>query len=124
MKDTIGIQYPIHISKDILSTYGDEGKHGAIVAFKKVVITEGQTAEINLPVRSTKPKGPRSKIWMVKPRVELDALPAPILRYLVKESIEMHIDQEAWGKLVDQRNTLDRISKNLVHGKIQVMHRN
>jgi len=69
-------------------------RFGAVVNFERVAITENQIHAFNLPERETKVKDPRSKSWGNKPSVELDALPAPILRDLVKKRIEQHIDPD------------------------------
>jgi hypothetical protein len=93
-------------------------KHGANVTFERIAVTPAQIHTYDLPIRATKKKDPRSKQWGDQPSVELDALPAPVLRNLVKTCIERHIDQEEWAmaKTVEQleRHTLSTIRQNFV----------
>jgi hypothetical protein len=96
-------------------------KHGADITFERIAITPSQITTYNLPQRPTKKKDPRSKKWGDNPSVELDALPAPVLRDLVKDCIEQHLNQDEWAivKMVEksERNTLDTIRKNLDLGQ-------
>ncbi len=93
-------------------------EHRAWVNFEQVAVTEEQIEQYNLPVRETKLSDPRSRTWGDKPSVELDALPAPVLRDLVRESIERHIDPEELqrAKQIEQleRMTLAEVRKNMV----------
>jgi hypothetical protein len=92
--------------------------HGAKVDFEQVAVTEEQIELYSLPVRETKWSDPRSRTWGDKPSVELDALPAPILRGLVKDCIERHIDRDELmrSQLIElaERDTLEAIRRNLV----------
>jgi len=92
--------------------------HGVDVHFERVAITEEQLEIYQLPVRETKASDPRSRAWGNKPSVELDALPAPTLRDLVRECIEDHIDPTEWERLrrieERERETLAEVSGNLV----------
>ncbi len=97
-------------------------KHGVVdIQFERVAITEEQIDIYHLPVRETKSSDPRSKTWGNKPSVELDALPAPILRDLVRECIEPHINPTEWERLrlieEHERETLAEVSRNLVQGQ-------
>jgi hypothetical protein len=93
-------------------------KHGAQVHFTRAAVTEEQVKKLNLPTRETKPADPRSSRWGNKPSAELDALPAPILRALVRECIERHIDPDllAMALLIEkrERETLAQIRMNFV----------
>jgi hypothetical protein len=84
-------------------------EHGARFNFERVAITEEQIEINQLPVRETKSSDPRSKAWGDKPSVELDALPAPILRDLVRACIEPHIDPTEWERLRVSEE-LDRVA--------------
>ena len=90
---------------------------GSDITFERMAITPDQIELYNLPTRETKKSDPRSKQWGDQPSVELDALPAPILRSLVRECIERHIDQEQleFTRLIEEseRNTLLEIRQNL-----------
>jgi hypothetical protein len=109
--DPSGVDAANKIEKGLL-------EHGARVFFERVAVTEEQIGLYNLPSRETKRSDPRSKGWGNRPSVELDALPAPLLRKLVKESIERHIDpwQLERTRQVEQqeRKTLAAVRENLV----------
>ena len=96
-------------------------EHGADVHFERVAVTLDQIKAMNLPTRPTKRSDPRSKGWGDKPSVELDALPAPVLRELVRECIERHIDKFTLKitKLIEEheRETLAEFRKNFVLGQ-------
>lgn len=68
--------------------------HGAEINFTHVAITQDQIQDLTLPTRPTKKSDPRSKAWGNIDSVELDALQAPLLKYLVKYCILNHIDEE------------------------------
>jgi hypothetical protein len=93
-------------------------KHGAFVFFEQVAVTEEQIESLELPIRETKSSDPRSKSWGDKPSVELDALPAPVLRDLVRDCIERHIDHNELERtrLIElrEREALDEVRRNLV----------
>jgi hypothetical protein len=92
--------------------------HGARIDFVRAAITEAQIEQYNLPTRPTKKKDPRAFAWGDKPSVELDALPAPVLRQLVAECIKRHIDPYTMDRLQkiekSERKTLGAIRENLV----------
>ena len=93
-------------------------EHGANIHFERVAVTPEQIKAMNLPTRTTKRSDPRAKGWGDSPSVELDALPAPVLRELVRECIERHLDHTtlAMTQLVEQREkeTLAEFRKNFV----------
>lgn len=93
-------------------------EHGANINFKRVAITPSQIQEYNLPSRATKKSDPRSKKWGNTPSVELDAMPAPVLREIVKECIERHIDpfELETAHLIEQleRKALAAMTRNFV----------
>lgn len=96
-------------------------RHGADINFMRMAVTPDQITSLNLPTRETKKKDPRSKSWGDKPSVELDAIPAPILRELVRECIESHLDEESLyrTKLVEkwEKESLANFTKNFVLGQ-------
>lgn len=96
-------------------------KHGADIHFERVAVTPAQIRKLKLPTRETKKKDPRSRGWGDKPSVELDAIPAPTLRKLVKICIERHLDKEALARtlLVEQREreSLAVFTENFVLGR-------
>ena len=95
-------------------------KHGASINFERAAITEEQILSLNLPTRETKRSDPRAKKWGDKPSVELDALPAPILREMVTECIERHIDPDLLEKTKKieelERKTLTNVSEQFGTG--------
>jgi len=92
--------------------------HGANIHFERVAITEEQIARYNLPTRSTKRKDPRARAWGNRESVELDALPANVLRELVKDCIERHIDKHQLAATQQaerlERDTLAQVLQNFV----------
>ena len=74
-------------------------KHGAEITFKRAAIIPEQIEKYRLPSRPTKKNDPRARKWGDQVRVELDALPAPILRDLVRQAIEQHIDPVEWERM-------------------------
>jgi hypothetical protein len=93
-------------------------RHGASIHFERVAVTTTQIGQLRLPTRETKRTDPRSKGWGDKPSVELDAIPAPILRELVRECIERHVDRTclAITQRIEQgeRDSLAEFSRNFV----------
>jgi hypothetical protein len=65
----------------------------AEIHFERIAVKRQQVEEWNLPTRPTKVKDPRAKKFEGT-SVELDAIPAPKLRELVKECIERHVDRQ------------------------------
>ena len=65
----------------------------AEIHFERPAVTRQQVEEWNLPTRPTKQKDPRAKKF-IGTSVELDAIPAPRLRELVRAAIERHVDQQ------------------------------
>jgi hypothetical protein len=109
--DPSGVDAALKIKEGLL-------EHGADVHFQRIAVTERQIRELGLPTRETKRSDPRSKNWGDRPSVELDALPAPFFRELVRLCIEQHIDQDILKRtrLIEQREreTLFAISQNFV----------
>ena len=63
------------------------------VQFERIAINESQIAEYDLP---TKPrKASETRVPGILETVEAEALPAPILRSLVREAIERHLEPDA-----------------------------
>lgn len=64
---------------------------GARVNFEAAAVTPDQVTRWNLPTRPTKKTDSRAKDWRGD-SVELDAIPADRLRWLVRQVITQHID--------------------------------
>jgi hypothetical protein len=63
-----------------------------LVDFERIAVNEEQIADMGLPSRPTKKTDSRAKNF-VGDSVELDAIPAPEIRRLVRDAIERHVDQ-------------------------------
>lgn len=94
--------------------------HGADIEFKRVAVTEEQVTPHNLPTRPTKKRDPRAAAWGDKPSVELDAMPAPLLRQLVEDVITRHIEADEWERLQQverlEKQTLREVISNFGTG--------
>lgn len=93
-------------------------RHGADIHFERVGITQEQIRKYNLPTRPPQKKTSKElKNWGNKPCVELDALPANILRSLVRKCITQHIEPYSWQQLQaieqQERATLGTILERL-----------
>jgi hypothetical protein len=66
----------------------------ANVSFERLAVTPEQIELYDLPTRPTKGTDTRSRDW-VGGSVEVDALPAPVLRQIVEDAIVQHIDRDA-----------------------------
>lgn len=63
--------------------------------FERLAVTPEQIAALNLPTRPTKSTDTRSRGFTGE-SVEVDAIPAPMLRQIVEDAITRHIDPSAW----------------------------
>ena len=63
----------------------------ADITFERIAVTEDQIYELDLPTRPTKRSDSRSKSFKGE-SVEVDAIPPKILRALVREAIESHVN--------------------------------
>lgn len=66
----------------------------ADITFERLAVTEAQITELSLPTRPTKTTDSRSH-GFVGESVEVDAIPAPVLRQIVGDAITQHIDPHA-----------------------------
>ena len=66
----------------------------ADVTFERLAVTPEQIVAYDLPTRPTKTSDTRARGW-IGGSVEVDALPAPVLRSIVEDAIAQHIDQRA-----------------------------
>jgi hypothetical protein len=89
---------------------------GADIYFERVAVTREQVETLNLPTRPTKKTDSRSKNFTGE-SVEVDAIPPTVLRGLVKECIEKHIDRRALARTrrieVAERETLVAIQQQM-----------
>jgi hypothetical protein len=66
----------------------------ADVTFERLAVTPAQIDELSLPTRPTKGSDSRARSFHGE-SVEVDAIPAPVLRALVEDAITQHIDPQA-----------------------------
>lgn len=86
--DPSGVDIPRHVEKS-LREYAPTAR----IFFSRLAVTPDQIRAWNLPSRPTKKTDSRSK-GFIGDSVELDAIPARVLRQLVREAIENHIDAD------------------------------
>ncbi|CAN5642297.1 hypothetical protein BH24ACT13_BH24ACT13_16520 [soil metagenome] len=65
----------------------------ADVTFQRLAVTEAQILGLDLPTRPTKTTDSRARTFTGE-SVEVDAIPAPLLRQIVEDAITQHIDPE------------------------------
>jgi len=68
------------------------------ITYERVALTPSQIAKFNLPTRPTKNTDTRAKGFNDEQSCELDALPPDILRELITNCIERHIDPNALSR--------------------------
>jgi hypothetical protein len=83
--------------------------------FKRIAVTERQIERWSLPVRPTKKQDTRSKGFRGG-SVELDAIPAHLLRGLVEIAIKHHIDEHKLEILKSVEDEERRVLLKLVEG--------
>ena len=82
-----------HSLVDRIRRFGDAGEY---ISFKRIALTSEQIEEYNLPSDPAKQKDPNCKRFIDENGdgvVELDSLPPDVLRTLVKECVEGHLDR-------------------------------
>lgn len=84
----------------------------ARVTFERLAVTEKQIAEMKLPTRRQKPSDTRARTWGDKPNVEVDAIPATVLRELVENTIASHID----SRQLEITKTAEKAERRLLLG--------
>lgn len=94
------------------------GEFGCDFEFERIAVNLEQIRQYNLPTRPTKKSDSRSKKWKGGDSVELDALHPEVLRSLIREKIEYHIDPDLLAKTATterlERETLDNMKKALL----------
>lgn len=87
--------------------------------FHLAAVTWEQVEQWNLPTRPTKRTDTRAKRYGNKPSVELDAIPPDLLRALVRECIERHIDRGVLWRLEqierEERRGLEQFAAAWTH---------
>ena len=94
----------------------------ADITFVRVAVNEEQIEQLHLPTRPTKTSDKRHKNHVdesgnLLPSVELDAIDSPILRRMVRECIERHIDWDALARTEKaaqhDRRFLEKLIQNI-----------
>jgi len=89
---------------------------GADFTFERIAVTPEQVEAWQLPTRPVKPKDTRAKNWKL-PCVEVDAIPANLLRQLCAEAILRHLDWRAYYETKqaeeEERTRLEEIIEQL-----------
>jgi hypothetical protein len=89
---------------------------GAEIYFERVALTPEQIAAWNLPTRPTKATDSRSRNFQGE-SVELDAIPPNLLRSLVRQHINLHVDEGVLEDLefveAEERRVLEYLAREL-----------
>lgn len=90
-----------------------------IAEFERIAVTAGQIERWQLPSRPTKKTDTRAKNFLGE-SVELDAIPAPEFRGLVRDAIEDHVDQRQLEVLrtaeAEERRVLEQMAASFNGG--------
>lgn len=86
--DPSGVDIPRKVEED-LRTFAPE----ADITFERVAVTPALIEDLGLPTRPTKKTDSRSKSF-VGESVEVDAIPPAMIRQMVSDCIEQHVDQD------------------------------
>jgi hypothetical protein len=88
----------------------------AEILFQRIAVTAQQIEELALPTRPTKATDSRSKNFIGE-SVEVDAIPPTVLRGLVRECIEKHVDRRVLARTrkieAAERQTLVAIQEHM-----------
>ena len=85
-------------------------KHGADIHFTRAAVTLDQITWMNLQPVKPRRQTPGPKARGDQPSVELDAIPAPSLRALVRACIQQHLDQDA----LDLNSVIEKSEKRFL----------
>lgn len=109
-RDPSGVDIPRFVEEELRRLAPDAEIH-----FECIAVTTTQMVELNLPTRPTKRSDSRSKGFEGE-SVEVDAIPAPVLRRLVSDHIEAHIDRGALDRLLGIEEAEAQTLANLAAG--------
>ena len=91
---------------------------GAEIHFDRIAVTEAQIVAYKLPTRPTKKSDSRSKNFKGE-SVEVDAIEPDVLRGLVRDRIEQHVDAESLRVLKTAEQSERAWLKNLANAGVQ-----
>lgn len=90
-----------------------------VMGFERIAVTDEQISSWALPTRPTKKSDTRAKGFRGE-SIELDAIPAPVLRRLVRDAIELHVDKRQLDVLrtaeTEERRVLEEMAATLNGG--------
>ncbi len=111
--DPSGVHIPIKIESELRNHAPD-----VEISFTRLAVNLDQIGALNLPTRPTKKTDSRSKTFG-DVSVEVDAIPAPILRTMVRKAIVQHLDPYQVHLLEvaeqEERATLTRLLEVVSH---------
>lgn len=100
---------------DALIRYAPGAAGHGMISFERIALTRTQADELDLPGTPAKN---RKRLAFVGDAVEVEALPAPMLRSLVTEAIVRHVDPDRLEVLCvverEERDLLQRIARREV----------
>ena len=88
---------------------------GEFAQFERIAVTEAQIALYQLPTRPSKSSDSRAKGFAGE-SVEVDALPASVLREVVEEAITQHLDPDAYDLTMSVEDSERTVLANMVGG--------
>jgi len=88
---------------------------GEFAQFERIAVTAAQIALYQLPTRPSKSSDSRAKGFAGE-SVEVDALPASVLREVVEEAITQHLDPDAYDLTMSVEDSERTVLANMVGG--------
>ena len=116
----------IPIYESLVERLKEYGEAGESINFEWIALTPSQIDEYNLPSDLTNKKDSNSKKFVLKygdNATELDSLPPDVLKSVVKDCIERHIDQSILGLVqkieVEEQRSLEEIISQANHPSLK-----
>jgi len=107
--DPSGVDISLNVEKSLRRFAPDAEIH-----FERIAVTPEQISDWNLPTRPTKKTDTRSKNFRGE-SVELDAIPAKVLREMVTGIIESHINKQALNEILKAEEAEKKTLENIYH---------
>ena len=93
--DPSGVDIARHIEKELRACAPEID-----ITFSRLAVMPDQIEALSLPTRPTKKTDSRARGFTGE-SVDVDAIPAPALRAIVRDAIVSHIDLAAWNRTLD-----------------------
>jgi len=104
------------ITRYAAKLWSDRGESQWPITFERIAVTPEQIIEYDLPTRPTKKAGNTHAARFEGESVEADALPPNVLRQLVNDCIERHVDERALAVVMaaeeSERRALEMFAKS------------